>query len=183
MTAGVGSLPPNVHSNMLEIPQGTGQNERIGRKIVVKHISIKGTISLLNTISTDYPLYSAQIIRVMFVLDKQANGVVANVGDILEDVGTVGTEAFNRLTNKERFVTLKDWRLPLNVLSVTGGAPNKVTRPIEFHTKCNIPVYYGGTAGTFNELKSNAILAFAIKDTAVTNLSTSLMMRVRYVDS
>lgn len=93
------------NSSLNLIPQGILENNRIGRKCTIKKIQFRGVIQF-NSSTTE----SGEVVRIMVVWDKQANGAAATITDILE---TADEKSFNNLSNKNRFVTLKDWYFPV----------------------------------------------------------------------
>lgn len=172
-----------INSTMLVIPQGTGEQERIGNKIVVTQIHMRGVFRYQNTTSTDYAASGALNLRLLLVLDKQANGVIPNAGDILFSISSGPTFAFNRISNKDRFVVLKDIRKTLVGNYTIGGVPAATQEDFECHIKCRLPIMYGGTTGNYNEMKSNSLLVVSLAEFANQTPNISWAARVRFIDS
>jgi len=107
------------------IRAGSSFFNRIGRKIEMKSIHLKG---YLNPVRTNA---AADYARVMLVYDAQTNGTAPAIADILQDTDQAGTNATGvfssaNLNNRDRFKILCDYRIVLPSLTVTAGV---VTNP------------------------------------------------------
>lgn len=139
------------------IKQGTTKNTRIGNKIHMYQIRMQGQIALPNSMSGD-------MIRLVLVLDKQANGATAAPSDVFETTAasTTGVFAFRNMDNIDRFQILKDKKYNLNPTVGVSGTSNTV---LIYHWKMSHKgkwkIDYSSTNGAISELKSNNILMFA----------------------
>ncbi len=145
---------PTASETILKIPQGTGESQRIGRKILVK--------SLTSMFHCFIPTTSGALglhdnITIKLILDTQANGAVPPSADVVETATEIKT--FNNLANSGRFKTL--WTRKLN-LQHQAGAGNGSTnvwggQAVDFtvHQRLNMPVEYDGTTGVITEIQSN----------------------------
>jgi len=93
---------------------------RIGRRIEMKSIRISGMIRQLRTNN------SADYVRLALIYDRQTNGNVPAIADILQDTRYDATNQTNsgsgaNLNNRDRFVILRDLRIQLPSLTVTAG--------------------------------------------------------------
>ncbi|UAU47041.1 Cap2 [Chicken proventriculitis-associated circular virus 30] len=109
------------------IRAGSSFFNRIGRKISLKSIHIKGNIGQLNVTRSQIYDYC----RVMLVYDMQTNGSNPSIADIIQDTdqaGTSTTTSFSsaNLNNRDRFRILADWRLPLPSATLTAGVITNV---------------------------------------------------------
>jgi len=100
------------------IVQGAAQYNRIGNKIAMKSLRVRGQII---SIATGVQTYG----RILFVYDKQTNGTVPASNIVLQtriSDGTTSTGAFAELNMDylERFVILRDYQF--NLPSVTNNA-------------------------------------------------------------
>ncbi len=145
-----------VASSLVQIAQGTGESERLGRRCVVKALGFRYRIVSASTAGAS--LLGSDVVRVLVYLDKQANGAAAAVTDILE---SAEFHSFNNLANKNRFRTLHDKTFTLNAKAGAGdGTTNDaagVNEYNDFYTKLNLPIEYDSTAGAVTELRSNNI--------------------------
>lgn len=165
-------LGGTVKNDIMEISAGTGENQRIGRKLTLRHLNMRYTIknegSTMNTV------------RVIVILDKQCNGTGITVPDFLQ---TEDYQSFNNLANSNRFKTLHDrmHTVPSQGVSTAIGKLSD-----ELYIKdLNVPVEYSGTTGGLTEIKSANISMLVIPDKASTNLSLRFnsTTRLRYSDS
>lgn len=160
--------------------QGTGENDRIGRKILIKSIHVRGMIEMKEA-SLDVQDWT-DTIRFLFILDKQANGSTFTVSDVLEDA-TAGQAvwSFKNLRNKKRFAILKDFNMTLNGL--TNGAVDRlgrISKTVECHlTNLNIPVEYDSTLGDLTEVKSNHLICLMLSQHE--QISVHLQFRTRFI--
>lgn len=159
--AGLGLATGYTCLNCLE--QGNGISQRIGNKVVLKSLRLKGQLSLDD--STTPPLGYTATYRVMVVYDKQTNGAAPVIGDIIANVGTAGAyvTAFNsgiRINNKNRFVVLKDKTFDLSDYS----AVNQID--IDWFIKKNLETVYSATTNppTITQISSGAILLLVFTD-------------------
>lgn len=174
------SVTGGVVTNLVAIPQGTGENERIGRKCTIKRIGIKWftTLDPLNNATESPP---GDDIRVIMYLDKQANGTAAQITDVLESDAVL---SFNNLANSQRFRTIFDKHICLNrqSMSLTAVASPTVqstglTLYGEWYKNVNIPIEYSGTTGILSELRSNNIGMILISKEGQAHFGGQVRMR------
>lgn len=127
--------------------QGLGDQARNGNTI--KGISISGKMYLQKNLSVQ-----TTGIRLLWVLDKECDGSVPLLSQILDNVDIVS--GVNRDYSK-RFVLLKDKMLTLN----DGGGQTKFQKfffPTDFH------IHYDGSSAAITDAKENQVFLFAISD-------------------
>lgn len=169
-----------IFSSLNNIPQGTGESQRIGRKCNLKSVEWRYNLQLP---ATDGVAVAAagDNIRLIMYIDKQANGGVATVANILE---IADDNSFYNLTNQNRFVILMDKNHDLNYITLAGAAANvsqsNVIHKYQFRKLCNIPVEFDGTDGTINEIRSNNLGLLLISSTGTGRIFSRI--RVRYND-
>lgn len=140
------------------VVQGTGEEERIGRKIIIRSIAARFQVVLPSQTNAD-DLNGGDTIRIIIFVDKQANGANATVLDILE---TATYDSFRNLANKNRFNILIDkWTTLNRRVSMTDGT-NTASTPLvikefKFFAKLNLPIEFDGTTGAVTEIQSNNI--------------------------
>ena len=104
-------LSNGVVTQIFELAEGAGSDERVGRKVKIKSIQLHFTV--INRLRTATASVTTELrpVRTMLVYDKQSNAGTPSYSDILQDdnLGT-GDEAlaFRNLNNKERFIILYD---------------------------------------------------------------------------
>ncbi len=160
------------------IAQGTGESERIGRKIIIKWIHCKLTVSL-PTINSNVTIGLGDILRVMIYIDKQTNGANSAVLDHLE---TAVYDSFRNLANKGRFIYLLDRSYTLNRLnsaadSTTTMDSAEVIRFIKWSKKLNTVIEFDSTVGAITEMRSNAIGVLYISRTGIVSVLNHIRLR------
>lgn len=165
------------------IAQGTTEVQRIGRKVVVKDIHMRGEV-LLSALQDSAAIGEAVHWRLLLVLDKQANGANAAVGDVIET--TTNINSFNNLANKDRFKILWQTR---DTLNSTGASGTGVTgdhagdvKIIEYHKKVNIPIEFDSTTGAITEIKSNNLFWMFCRSQAGGTVTLNMVTRLRFTD-
>lgn len=124
---------------------------------------------------------TADHLRMIIYLDKQANGTSATVTDILQ---TANINAFNNLFNKERFVILRDTIIDLVAeAGANDGTQDQfgiVQHSFSAFKKCRIPLEFSGATGAIAEIRSNniGILFISQAGVAVVDYTT----RIRFAD-
>lgn len=173
---------------------GTAAYQRIGNKIAMKSCYWSMTFGLnsINTIATATSGTPQVPVRMMIVYDKQTNGSLPAVSDLLSDkVGiTNGTaraidvNSPNNLNNKDRFIVLCDKRF---VLSAQGTG----SRVIKKYKKLSTSVTYksGATVGDVTDITSGGLYVLIYRDADLgenTNPAINVKMtgdvRLRYQD-
>ncbi len=157
------NLVGELNSSINLVPQGTGESERIGRKMTIRSIDWRFTIRKLQETGA----VGSDTVRVIMFLDTQANGAAAVPGDILE---ATDYQAFYNLTNSGRFRILMDRTYDSNVKAGSGNGSVDQTFSHQIHgrfsKKCSIPIEYSSTTGAITEIRSNniGVVLFAERD-------------------
>lgn len=106
---------------------GAGFYSRIGTRTRAKSLAIFGRIrpSFSNTIAV-----LPDVIRIMILYDRQANGAAPSVADVLTDYPTTGVAETGsvlhglNLNNRDRFLVLRDRKIATPGLGVAGVNAN-----------------------------------------------------------
>lgn len=163
------------------IIQGTGDNQRVGKKIQLKSIHLRGAVLQSSSVNT---VDATTTVRIIIFHDKQCNGAAATVTGILE---TADEKAFNNLDNSRRFKVLKDWFFTMNRKGAGLNASiqlfAKNSEPLEFNKKVNIPIEYSGTGNGIVDLPSSNIGILAICSVVGQGVTLDTTVRVRYTDN
>lgn len=158
------------------IPQGVTESNRIGRKCNITSILIKGKVSLAPgaaaTAATNAYLYVVE--------DMQTNGAAAAVTDVF--TGNVSQSLVRNLANSSRFRILHKEVFSMNPGAGATTALNEHVTWMEWYKKCNIPIEYSSTTGAITEIRSNNIFLVAGSDNGDDNVSFSGVCRVRFID-
>lgn len=100
---------------------GSGEVNRIGRKIQMKYLYITGDVETIRTQADD------DMCRIMVVYDRQSNGATPAIADIVRSVYQDGTTTSSsamdhlNLDNASRFLVLMDKRIYLPSMTWTAG--------------------------------------------------------------
>lgn len=191
-TLNPGTAPTFQLLNGLQL--GTAAYQRIGNKIAMKSLYWSVAFGLQSSDAdpaTDTGINNVPV-RFMIVYDKQANGVLPTLGDLLSGfsgIGNATARAFdvnspNNLNNRDRFIVLADKRFILQ----TGGPSS---RYIKKYKRLNTSVSYksGATVGDISDITSGSLFCVYYRDadlSGVTDPSAVVTMtgdiRLRYQD-
>jgi len=163
--------------SLVNIAQGTGESQRVGRRCTIKKIDMKGDMVLAQNIGS--VTYS-----IALVLDTQTNGAFPS-GTYTDVFETDSPLSFLNLANSQRFRILKRWFGVLNQNAGDGsGAYQAVRRSIKFHKACNIPIEYSSTTGAITEIRTNNIFVMWDCDAGADDAVTVAMnWRLRFSDN
>lgn len=157
------------------VPQGTGESQRLGRKMMIKSIQCRGYFDYAPGTSA----VGAGFGTAMLVLDKQANGANAAAADVIDS--TSAHIGVRNLANANRFTVLKK----IDMAMQTGGGvsaafANSVER-VDFYHKCDIPIEFSSTTGAITEIKSNNLFWLLGSSTEASGAITFAgTLRLRY---
>lgn len=162
------------------IATGTDYTERIGRRVNVTAIQMRGFA--YNDIVGPCLVNSC---RLMLVLDNQVNGVSATVADILT---SVNANSFMNMNNRERFKVLYDKQVTFGPLDKTANqaiAGGTQTATFNCYKKVNIPVVFEGTAATIGSISAGAIYLVCVGSTTpgVGDAILQAQFRIRFIDA
>lgn len=167
----------------LAISQGTGVSQRIGQRIELRKICIRGFYDYLpaNVAQT------APIADVYLIQDTQTNGSSASWSDVFQDdvVSQQPYLQFQNLDNIDRFKFLKQWKMGHESSAQAGssGQWNMTKFRFDCDLDVNIPVIYGGATGDSSEIRSNGLFFAAggyISSAQVWNIYINI--RILYLD-
>lgn len=166
------------------VAQGTDNNQRIGRKIMLTNIQYRQILNGLSAGETG--AIDTDMVRILMVRDMQFTGLnTPTLQDVLEDTGTAtGTFfiAYNdlRTQGNQRFRTMLDKIVPIS----TGTGQNYQLRLIKYFKKTRLTLDFNGGAAVASSAGRNAIWLFVFKlnTTTVAVVNTEIAIRVRFTD-
>lgn len=156
--------------------------QRIGRNIKLKSVQWNYRI---RPDGTNGLVFNA--IRFMIVYDRDPNGVLPSVSDLLVSSGDPCS--LLNMANKDRFIVLHselftdfDFAIPG---ATTPAAPNTACKVFSGYKKLNLKTTYNsGNAGTIADIQHGAVYALAISAAASGYINTeSSTFRIRYTDA
>ncbi len=162
------------------IPQGAVENNRIGRKCVIKSVMVHGNTNLPSTTTF---ADASDSVRFILYLDRQANGIAATITGILE---TASIDSFGQLANSSRFKTIGTWMHNLSADAASGNGTTDTTFEKSFqwakYFKCEIPIEWdnSATTGVLTSVRSNNIGMLAITKSGV--MIVEYTVRLRFSD-
>lgn len=174
------AIPVNgaIIDTLNNMAQDTSENGRIGRKVSVKHVYMRGTV-FLGPEENAANIPQDDSVRIIVYMDKQCNGSDAIVGDILQDLDFFG---YRNLANLSRFKILKDVKYDLNYGGLTSdGAANfsttGVAKTFQFAFHTNDPIEYSGVGQSISEIRSNNFGMLFISRTGLAAVSGTSRLR------
>lgn len=169
---------------------GTDFTNRVGRKVELKSVYIRGFVfpeaAASQGVAIDTIMEQARLI--VFV-DKQPNGAVPVVADLLN---TASTASMLNLNNRDRFRIIHDETFEFDPYYFSNtatqsyvSATNQI-KPVKYFKKLNIrTIFNAGTAGTIADINSEALYMFWIGNAAAgtnTDVNATVSTRVRFTD-
>lgn len=146
----VTNTPLNLDLNVPNIIEGTSQEERVGQKIVITKIQLKGQIQMVYSSLTPSLNDAYNQCRFILIMYQSTAGSSPVMDDILEQPGTAGSKfVMNSLYKKNpkfKYRVLYDkvhnlyWR---NASGYVGGCPN--IKNLNITRKLNHEVHYSTT--------------------------------------
>lgn len=169
---------------------GSDFNNRIGRKIVLKSVYIRGFVRTEPSLSNPAAFSQSQLVRMVILADLQPNGAAPALTDIFVEAHSASQLNLN---NRDRFKVYcdKQWVLDpyLSVTTATQAqafASNQV-KPVKKYKKLNLETIYGATSGgTIADINSGALYMVWLGNVASgtnTDANAVVSTRVRYVDA
>lgn len=155
--------------------QGDTDGTREGQCIYLKSIGIKMGLWPLSSATN-----SVSTVRVMLIYDKQSNGAILPINQVLLDT-TAGIRSMISPRHpdfKKRFVVMYDKIVKLIATANTGATAgaNVANLPVKmfkisktFKKGFNETQYNGGNAGTVADITRGALYLYVLGDTAVAN--------------
>jgi len=157
--------------------EGTDFTDRIGRKILMKSVYLQLNFARPFGVATP----QTNFVRMMVILDRQVNGALPTMSQILDLPGSgdpsVEMMSPNNINNSKRFVTLWDHRFSLYNGFIEGRMLKKFIR-------LDQTVQYSGTTATIGACRTNALYAVFIGNSATgsaDNVEIDGLIRFRFV--
>jgi len=160
---------------------GTTVITRVGRKIVMKSITVSVNMFNAGAAAQTYPIGVSG--KISLIYDSQPNGATAPGYTSIYQIAHP-TSPLN-LSNRDRYKVLwtKNFVIPSYEIAggkIVGGSPTNVTR--KGYKKCNLPVIFGGDGSTQADIQTGALYLTAIVD-ANLGAAFDYYIRVRYNDN
>ncbi len=184
VSAIIAAIATGMEASLLTIiPQGTTESQRIGRKVTLKRLDVKGTITL-PTVAV--AASTSDNVRILIVCDKQTNGAAFAATQLWDD-DDFGS--FNNLANSHRFQVLASKNFNFSASAGSGRGTTdtlswgEVTKSFKFNIDLNLPIEYDntGTDGAITTHRSNSLWLITQSTNGLV-VMTFVTARVRYID-
>lgn len=167
-----GTVSPSTSGDirlMCDVAQGDGFDTRDGNSLKWEHCNMKGFVTINGSATTT-------TVRIMLLLDKQPNGALPTLAQILDDTGS-NTPVLRPLNVNfgSRFVLLADKQISVDANNARKNF--KWFRKLNFHTK------YNGTGSTITDINTNSIIMVTVSDEATNVPDISYNMQSRFIDN
>lgn len=154
-------------TQLTNIAQGLTDATRVGNKITIVGITF------------NYMLESnvSNAVRLMLVQNKQTNGLVTDIGEILED-----QTADDILVSQRNKDFLRKFRViydKTHTFSVTGNSVAMMRK----HVKVNIPIRYDANVGDITDVQTNSLNWFSSCLLADASMVQTVSIRLWFTDS
>jgi len=186
---------PTTINTLFAPVMGTNFNQRIGRKVQVKSIRIRGFINVAKQ-TNQVASNEGTCIRLIIFQDQQTNGTQAQGEQVIlssNDLGSVAGPAISMFQNAEnfgRFRVLKDktYRLqdPNFSWDGTNMEVNGLVIPFKYTFKFRKPVpvqFNQGNAGTIADVVTNSWHVLCAQNDVDLQATVNYKCRVMYVDA
>ncbi len=147
---------------------GDDFDNRDGRQIRFK--SVQYAINVIQ-----HPTAVSTITRIMIVLDKQPNGVLMVIADLLTSGGN--TLDFRNLNNRKRFVIVSDVIVTQSDTANTTDY-RSLYKQMDFKT-----VYDDSNAGSIADIETNALFMILLSSEAANGPTVQVETRCRFIDN
>jgi len=109
--------------------EGSGFYNRIGRRIRMKSLELRGMIT---PSAGNAAAVVQQFARLLIIYDRQTNGAAPTLADVLTDYDNAGATTSSdksglNMNNRDRFIVLRDRKLILPALGINGATPAAVS--------------------------------------------------------
>ncbi len=169
------------------ITQGDGEQQRDGRKAMIKSCYVTGNVIIPSTINLTAAA-EGMLIYIALVQDKQTNGALLNSEDVFTNDNGSGTLAANPLRNLQfssRFQVLDrvQFAMPQPVMvydgtNIEGGGMYK---PFKLSWRGNMPMTFNGTTESIANSVDNSLHIIAYASDITLTPVISYQCRVRFV--
>ncbi len=160
-----GEHNPSGTTTLNSVTQGDGESNRDGRKMIMKYISVKGTITV-PALSNQTVSANQHMAKVYLVWDKQTNGTLFNSEDVMDNQSASAlnsTSMFRNMQFAQRFQILAQQEIHLEYApqvagSAADGETGEQIKSFKFNVPLpDIPVNFSGVAGTVANITDNSI--------------------------
>lgn len=157
------------------IAQGTSVNQRVGKRVVLKSLQIRGAAQQGST-----AIYND--CAVMIVYDRRPTGSLPAITAILN---TANSNSFNNDANSGRFKIVRRWDFCLSGNGATPATGNEIKDMSQFVPLNDLPlVFKAATTGDIADIDEGALYVVTVGATAAGTAAAvaNLGFRTRFID-
>lgn len=158
------------------IAQGTSVNQRVGKKVLLKSLQIRGAAQQGSTATLND-------CAVLIVYDKRPTGSLPAVTAILD---TANSNSFNNDSNSGRFKIVRRWDFCLSGNSATPATGNEIKDMSQYIPLNGLPlVFKAATTGVIGDIEEGALYVVTVGATGAGTAAASAQLgfRLRFVDN
>jgi len=170
------------------LTNGPEQYQRIGRRISMRSVSIKGYVNFGATTVQDGA-------RIVIIYDEQPNAALPVLADVFQNSNAglaTSNLSFQNLNNRDRFRILKDYKILLPSVQVAAGVNTNevIIDPIRNSFNVDWDIQLSGLEATYNavnggtvaDITTGSLLVLTFDGNNAGTTSFSFISRLRYVD-
>lgn len=170
----------------LNVPaQGTTKTTRVGNRIIVKSVFVRGKLSFLGFLGAGGLNTRSNRARIIIIIDHQCNGLLPVAADILETPTLL--DSFRDTDNSTRFTVLLDKVYTSHPQVVQDSAGNYASfdRIINFafYKRLNMLCRFDGTTADIANLTDNSITIFAMINKTLAACTFTFTTRMRFASN
>lgn len=151
------------------LQKGDDFQNRDGRQVRIKSVQVQLRVTMAAAATTT-------CFRYFILLDKQPNTTGFAMSDVLDTAVAGGVDAFRQLSNRKRFVILKQQRLVLD-----SDDPSRV---IQFYKKLDLKTIYDDSdTGAIADVTTNALYLYMMSDQGANVPTVIYNARLRFIDN
>lgn len=186
-TVATSDADPAVEGCISAVAQGDGAETRDGRRYMMRHLFLKGVITLTSAVASA-TIPQGVNVRLAVVQDTQTNGADASAPEVWKESGSDTANSFRNLEFTQRFRILKELRLSINRASLSALAgPNyyscRVQKRFAINLKdLNILVNTKGTTASIASIADNSIHVFCWANGNANSVFLDYTARLRFHD-
>jgi len=146
---GAGVTAGAVGAPIIGLAQGTTQNQRVGRKIILETIQVRADVKFnpaAGAVGSDYA-------DIYLIEDTQANKLLPVVADCWQSA--TPASLLRNLDYGNRFKIWKHERYAFEAAAGVSGAYDPVNRPLDWFVKVGKPIEINSTLGAFTEFNTS----------------------------
>ncbi len=162
-----GELDPTTLNCLFAPTQGTGAENRDGRRVSMKSLLIVGNVICASQANQTVP-EEASSVFIAVVLDKQTNAAQLNSEDVFHNESgdaSLAAAPLRDLERSTRFRVLKTWKLDFQVVSAAFDGTNieqaGLVQHFEGFIGLNVPVEFVANGGSISDIQDNSLHVIA----------------------